>query len=191
MDVTGSRLWIVTGPRGVGKTTFCRLLAGHARMAGWDVAGLLSPAIIEDGLKTGILAEDLRTCEQRPLASAAPHPPFDLQLGNWFFDRASIDWGNRVLVTCLPCDLLIVDELGPLEFLRDAGWASALAVLRQPNYRLGLVVIRPELQETARVCLPVAGTIPLDASLCLEGDVQTWWERLMKLSGDYPQVTKK
>jgi nucleoside-triphosphatase THEP1 len=170
---------MVTGPRGVGKTTFCRLLAGQARTAGWDVAGLLSPAIVEDGLKTGILAEDVRTSEQRPLASAASHPPFDLQLGNWFFDRASIDWGNRVLVTCLPCDLLIVDEIGPLELLRCAGWTSALTVLRRPNYRLGLVVVRPELQETARARLPVAGTIPLDAPLCLEGNVQTWWEWLI------------
>jgi len=178
MDVTGSRLWMVTGPRGVGKTTFCRLLAGHACTAGWDVAGLLSPAVIEEGFKTGVLVEDLRTSEQRPLASAAPHPPFDLQLGDWFFDRATLDWGNHVLETCLPCDLLIVDELGPLELMRGAGWASALAVLRQPNYRLGLVVVRPELQESARARLPVAGTIPLDAPHFLEGDVQTWWERL-------------
>ena len=178
MDVTAPRLWILTGPRRVGKTTFCRILAGHARAVGWDVAGLLSPAIVEEGLKTGILAEDLRTSEQRRLASAVPHPPFDLQLGNWFFDRAVLDWGNHVLETCLPSDLLIVDEVGPLELLRDAGWASALVVLRQPNYRLGLVVVRPELHETFRARMPVAGTIPLDDPLCLEGDVQTWWERL-------------
>lgn len=180
MDMTTPRLWTLNGPRGVGKTTFCLLLAGHARMAGWDVAGLLSPAIIENGLKTGILAEDLRTGEQRPLASAVPHPPFDLQLGNWFFDCTSIDWGNHVLETCLPCDLLIVDELGPLELLRGAGWVSALTVLRQPAYQLGLIVVRPELQEIARVGLPVAGTIPLDDSLFLEKDVQNWWERLFQ-----------
>lgn len=180
MDVTAPRLWILTGPRRVGKTTFCRLLAGHARTAGWDVAGLISPAIIENELKTGILAEDLRTSEQHPLASAVPHPSFNLQLGNWFFDRATLDWGNHVLETCLPSDLLVVDELGPLELLRGAGWNSALSVLRQPNYRLGLVVVRPELQEMARARLPVAGTISLDILLGLEEDVQTWWERLIQ-----------
>jgi nucleoside-triphosphatase THEP1 len=169
---------MVTGPRGAGKTTFCRLLAGHACTAGWDVAGLLSPAVIEEGFKTGVLAEDLRTSEQRPLASAAPHPPFDLQLGDWFFDRAALDWGNHVLETCLPCDLLIVDEIGPLELLRGAGWVSALTVLRQLNYRLGLIVVRPELQETFRARMPVVGTIPLDDPLCLEGNVHACWERL-------------
>jgi nucleoside-triphosphatase len=178
MDMTAPRLWTLTGPRGVGKTTFCRLLAGYARTAGWDVAGLISPTIVEEGLKTGILAEDLRIKEQRPMASVSSHPPFDLQLGKWFFDCAALDWGNHVLENCLPCDLLIVDELGPLELLRGEGWTAALSVLRQPTYRLGLIVVRPELQETARARLPVAGTIFLDDPLCLEGNVQTWWELL-------------
>lgn len=126
---------MVSGPRATGKSAFCRFLAGYARAAGWDVAGLLSPAIVEDGLKTGILAENLRTSETRPLASAAPRPPFDLRLGNWYFDRLTLDWGNRVLETCLPCDLFLVDELGPLELLRGAGWTSGLVALRQPHYR--------------------------------------------------------
>ncbi len=177
MDMSRSHLWALTGSRGVGKTAFCRLLAGHARSAGWDVAGLLSPAIVETGRKTGILAEDLRTGEVHPLASATPHSSFNLPLGNWYINTATIDWGNRVLETCLPCDLLIVDELGPLELLRGAGWISALAVFRQPSYRLGLVVVRPELQEKIRAILPIAGTIPLDPAFRMDIGAQTWWEQ--------------
>jgi len=146
-----SQLYLLTAPRGAGKTTFCRTLAQTARAAGWDVAGLLSSAVFENGIKTGICAQNLRTGESRSLAvssTSQPPPANDqLLLGAWLFDPASIAWGNEALNTCLPCDLLIVDELGPLELLRGEGWVNALKVLRQPTalYKIGVVVIRPEL----------------------------------------------
>jgi len=150
---------MVCAPSGAGKTTLCRAIAAQARAAGWDVAGLLSPAAFEGRSKIGILAEDLRTGETRPLARVTPHPDFDLQIGNWYFNRASLAWGNRVFEASLPCDLLIVDELGPLELLRGEGWLAAITALRQGSYRLGLVVIRPELQATAYLLLPIRGVI--------------------------------
>ncbi|MBL1171499.1 MAG: hypothetical protein HND45_03580 [Chloroflexi bacterium] len=157
MDVTASSLWALTGERGVGKTTQCRALADQARAAGWNVAGLLSPAVFENGVKTGILAEDLRTGESRPLAVLANQSPltthhlplstFHLPLGNWLFDPSVIAWGNHILQSRQPCDLFIIDELGPLEFFRGEGWVNAFDALRQAPYRLGVVVIRPECLE--------------------------------------------
>lgn len=161
-----SQLYLLTAPRGAGKTTFCRALADEAQSAGWDVAGLLSPASFENGIKTGIRAENLRTGESRPLAiaAAASHLPlstFHFPLGNWLFDPSIFTWGNQTLETCLPSDLFIVDELGPLELLRGIGWVSALTALRQPTYRVGVIVIRPELVELAREILPVRDIISL------------------------------
>lgn len=165
MDMTTPLLWALTGERGAGKTTFCRALAERARAAGWDVAGLLSPGVFENGVKTGILVQDLRTGETHPLARVHPVPGlasavqaenFSLAFGDWLFDPSAFAWGNQVLEASLPCDLLIVDELGPLELVRGEGWTSALAVLRQPRYRVGLVVVRPELVELARQSLPIA-----------------------------------
>ncbi len=48
------RLYVLTAPRGAGKTTFCRTLAERARSRGWTVVGVLSPAVFEEGVKTGI-----------------------------------------------------------------------------------------------------------------------------------------
>ncbi len=174
MDVKTPPLWLVTGERGAGKTTFCRRLAEEARADGWRVAGLLSPAVFEAGVKTGILVEDLASGEQRPLASLAARPPFDLPLGRWFFDPAALDWGNRVLQDCPPCDLLIVDELGPLELLRGQGWTSALTALLRPDIRLGLAVVRPELETTLRARLPARETIRVQSVADIEEQARRW-----------------
>ena len=168
-----SELYLLTAARGAGKTTFCRALADQARAAGWDVAGLLSPAVFENGIKTGILAQNLRTNETRPLAisSSTSHSPlstFHLSLGNWLFDPSIFTWGNQILETCLPCDLFIVDELGPLELIRAEGWVNALETLRQPTYRVGVVVIRPELVEAACQALPVRNILPLNSQSAQE-----------------------
>lgn len=174
MDMTRS-LWLVTAARKTGKTTYCRALASQARAAGWQVAGLLSPAVFENGLKIGILTENLGTGEIRPLAiqaTAASSLPgtFDLPFGTWRFSSATLAWGDHCLETCLPCDLFIVDELGPLELIHHQGWKSALQVLRQRHYRLGLVVVRPELVETARQVLSIDAllTPPFDTSLMFQ-----------------------
>jgi nucleoside-triphosphatase THEP1 len=161
MDVKAPPLWLLTGTSGTGKTTFCRILAQHACSLGWEVAGLLSPAWIEDGQKIGILAEDLRSREQHPLAYSAPQPQADLQLGQWYFDKQVLQWGRCVLENSSPCDLLIVDELGPLEFEAEGGFWTAFAVISARNYRTGCVVIRPSLMAQACTRWPWAQPLPI------------------------------
>jgi nucleoside-triphosphatase THEP1 len=46
-----------------------------------------------------------------------------------------------------PCDVLVVDELGPLELIHGKGWIVALDILQARNYRAALVVVRPCLLE--------------------------------------------
>jgi hypothetical protein len=41
--------------------------------------------------------------------------------------------------------VLVVDELGPLELVRNQGWTAGLDVLRAGRYRLALAVVRPSL----------------------------------------------
>lgn len=178
-----SPIWVLSGPIGSGKTTLCGALVAQARDRGWDVAGLLSPAVFEGESKSGILAEDLRTGETRLLARAAPHPPFDLQLGNWYFDRSSLAWGNRVFEASLPCDLLVVDEIGPLELVQGAGWSAALTALRRGAYRLALVVVRPALLDRIRSLCPIRGIITPDRTRPPQEMAALWWERIAQEGG--------
>jgi nucleoside-triphosphatase THEP1 len=147
MDVN---LWIVTGWRGSGKTTFCHEMLQTARLAGWDTAGLLSPAAYKDEKKDSIWAEDIRSGEKHLLAACHQQSETDLAFGDWYFNWKTLEWGNQVLQSSIPCDLLVIDELGPLEFNLSLGWVSALDVIKTAQFRLALVVIRPELLEAAQ-----------------------------------------
>jgi nucleoside-triphosphatase THEP1 len=159
MDVN---LWIVTGWRGSGKTTFCHEMLQIARTAGWDTAGLLSPAVFKGGMKESIWAEDIRSGEKRLLAAAHPQTETDLAFGDWYFNQKTLEWGNQVLQSSIPCDLLVVDELGPLEFNLSLGWVSALEVIKTAQFHLALVVIRPELFEYAKNILHPIHTIQMN-----------------------------
>lgn len=154
-------LWLLTGARQAGKTTLCSRLADLAREKGWDVAGLLSLAVFKDEAKTGIVVQALRGGETRLLAAAEPAPGLTLAQGRWRFDQTAIDWGNKMLEDSLPCDLLIVDEIGPLELVSAQGWTAALPVLRSKDYRVGIVVVRPELIEAACTRLPIHAVLTL------------------------------
>ncbi len=153
MDVN---LYVLTGPRGAGKTTFCRGLIARAKQAGRDVAGVTSPAVVADGERIGFDAEDIRSGERRGLGRAQPQPGFSMRLGRWFVNPAALAWANRIFACCYPCDLLVVDEIGPLELVRGEGWTDALSALRAGMYRAAVVVVRPELLEAARAALPIA-----------------------------------
>jgi nucleoside-triphosphatase len=155
------KIFLVTGVSGSGKTTFCREMARAAQRHAWQIAGLLSLPEFTGPEKTGIWAQDLRSGEKRLLASVKRQEENDLLFGKWFFNRQMLDWGNDVLKASIPCDLLVVDELGPLELKLSQGWTNALDVIRTGRYRLALVVIRPELLEMVQPILNFSQVISL------------------------------
>lgn len=135
---------ILTGPFGSGKTTACRQLADLARQRGSDCAGIVCPARFDGAYKVGIDLLNLRTGERRPLAEA-DNQPSELRTTRYRFDAQVMAWGATILDTACPCDVLIVDEIGPLELERGLGWVNALEVLRAGQFAQGVVVVRPVL----------------------------------------------
>lgn len=156
-------LFIITGPRGAGKTTFCRHFIDLARQAGRQVAGIVCPAVFENGQKVAIEAEALATGLRLRLATAREpdQPKTNVSTRRWFFEAKVLAWGNRMLQQAVPCEVLIVDELGPLEFEQGQGWTAGLKAIDSGEYRWGLVVIRPELLAPARQRWPTAKTISI------------------------------
>lgn len=133
-----------------------------ARESGWDVAGLLSLAEFEGLVKRRIRVENLRSGESCLLASDQRQAEDDLVFGKWFFNRKVLIWGNNEFQTIQQCDLLVVDELGPLELKFSQGWISALDVIKAGQYKYALVVIRPELVGTAQNIFHSDQTLQID-----------------------------
>jgi len=151
VKVKRGKILLLSGWREAGKTTLCERIVAAARRAGWDAAGVISPPDLSRAGKTGIQVRDLRTGEQRLLARRS-RPGEETRSSltpEWMFDAESLTWGNAVLRGAVPCDLLVVDELGPLELLSGQGWQAGIAAVDSGDYRLALVVARPELVEAA------------------------------------------
>jgi nucleoside-triphosphatase THEP1 len=139
----------ISGGRGVGKTTLCGQVVRRMRVGGWQVAGFLSPARFDaSGRKVGIDLLDVASGERHPLAQVRSRGPTDV--GRYVFNRETIRLGENLARTAPPNGLLVVDELGPMELERGQGWVGALEALQAGHFRAALVVVRPELLETAR-----------------------------------------
>jgi nucleoside-triphosphatase THEP1 len=143
------QLLLVNGPSGAGKTLWCLALVEQARLQGLEVAGLVSPAVFADGIKTRIDLLDLRSGERRPLAVPRGSGQDGLVVGNWRFDPAAFLWGDDRLASIDSCQVLVLDELGPLEFERRTGLLRAFHLLAARRYQLACVGLRPSLLPAA------------------------------------------
>jgi len=142
---------LLTGERDAGKTSLCGRIADMARAASATVAGVISPAIFRDGYKEGISVVDLRSGTSRPLAMKQTNRQFG-EMG-YRFDESSLRWANDAVASSSPCDLLVIDEIGPLEILHNRGFVAAIEVLLTGEYNIALVVVRPELIDAFRTQL--------------------------------------
>ena len=144
------KILILTGEIEAGKTTLCTQVADLAQEQGVDLAGVISPPVFRDEQKVAIDIIDLRSGERRRLAECTGGENRGPRTRRWHFYQETVSWGNQVLRSAVPCQLLIVDELGPLELERGEGWMDALEVLDRGEYQQSLVVIRAHLVEAVR-----------------------------------------
>ena len=167
-SLRGKRALILSGERGLGKTSLVLELAALLRAAGRSVGGIASLSERGgDGIPTEVSLVDLRSGESRALASRsrdlggpslpgrrwspesmAEPPPFS-------FSREALAWGAETLrreIEAAP-DLLVLDEVGPLELTRGSGFREVLDELALAAGRPGgprgvprvLVTVRPSL----------------------------------------------
>ncbi len=143
------QLILLTGLSGVGKTTWCGQLVDLARERGLKVRGLLSPSVFQHGRKVGINIQNLENGETRQLASLRQGESHKIGTPRWSFNASVTEWANGTLEKVAPNDLLVIDELGPLEFLQEQGLTAGLRRLDAGEYKVACVVIRASLLPNA------------------------------------------
>ena len=161
---------LVTGNRGSGKTTFCSHYSQEMKSQGWRVGGILSLPVFENGQKSAIEVMDLTSQERKIFATLTPGCPQDIILGIWAIKPEAIGWGNAIFKDAHTLDLLIVDELGPLEFMKGEGWYKAFEALNRVGVEIqqALVVVRPELRKQAYQKLPISREIEIKDNRIIE-----------------------
>jgi len=138
---------LLSGERRVGKSTVCQKLMEIAGRRGKSVGGLLSVALFDDeGEKTGIKLLDPCTGAEHLLASIRNRLSGP-QVGVYHMSAEALQWGTELGLAAFESefDLIVIDELGPLELLRGEGFAGVLPALYAATDDDCLIVVRPEL----------------------------------------------
>ena len=150
MKIELGKINLITGERGVGKTILCSTLIEKMKIKEYSVAGIISPGLYHNDVKVGIEAINIKSGENVKLADYSPGWDIENPLRIWKINSDAIPWGNDVLNKSIPCDVLIIDEIGYLEFEKDCGWNKSFEILEEKGFRIAFVVVRISLMETAR-----------------------------------------
>jgi len=118
-ETLSKRLLLITGSPGVGKTTLLLKVVEGLRAKGYSVGGMISCEVRTSGARVGFEVADLSSSYRGWLASV--NEERGPQVGKY---RVNIDDLNEVGVSailraCEKFDVVIVDEIGPMELFSE------------------------------------------------------------------------
>ena len=132
---------ILTGEKGVGKTTTCKKIIELAREEGLTCCGVITSQEKED-----LVVEDLSTGEKRLLATGAGDKRISngISLCSFVFSKKGIEFGKKALGK--KGDLLTIDEIGKLE-LGGEGFNNAISAFKSKRNKNSILVVRDTLKK--------------------------------------------
>jgi len=143
---------LVVGEPGSGKTTWCRDYLACRRKGGARVGGILCTAIEQHGQRIGCNALDLLTGQEVPFARLSSHGWFKEGegVGEYSISKGGILFACGAIERAVEsrCDLVIVDEVGPLE-LHGRGLVPAVELALASAVDV-LIVVRSRLKEALK-----------------------------------------
>jgi len=166
---------LVVGEPGSGKTSWCREYVDGQRKRGATVGGILCPAIEQKGQRVGSNALDLLTGQEIPFARLSGHRSFKAgqKIGNYTISRDGISFACGAIKQAVDsrCDLVVIDEVGPLELSGKGLMPAVESAL--PSAANLLIVVRNSLREALQKRFPehefvVAADLTQSASNTIE-----------------------
>jgi nucleoside-triphosphatase THEP1 len=133
----------------------------YFRLTRTGFSGIVTKPVIEKNIKTGHYLEELENGREHLLCTVSPEPGW-ISSGRFYFNPETLKFGNDLLASftnrqlptadCqLPTanrQLIIIDELGPLE-LKGSGWWPGIASLLKSSIQKLIIVVREEIMVEA------------------------------------------
>ncbi len=140
-----SRVYIITGEQGAGKTSFLSALVELLKESRITVGGILAPGTWENNRRSGFRLVAISSGQEMPLASVSRQRNW-ISLGKFFFNPESIHYGNALLTEgeIQKKSTIIVDEIGPFD-LQGKLWANGLHTLRNSYGGILILSVRKSL----------------------------------------------
>ena len=150
-------IFILSGPVHGGKTTLLeKSLPGWASR-GLAFGGFLSVAVLDGRGQAEYDLLDLQEGRRLPFLRRTGEPDAE-RTGPFFFVGRTLDLARAIIRKAAPGELLVVDEVGPLELEGRGLWPALREVIFRPEQR-SILVVREEILE--RFVASLGPSVPL------------------------------
>jgi nucleoside-triphosphatase THEP1 len=138
-------IFILTGPVDSGKTTFLKRVIAELKKQKIKMDGFLSEAIMKDQEKIGYDLVDLGDGKPVPFIRKSGRQDWQ-RIGPYFFIPKGLSWAKKIILRSRKEEILVVDEIGPLELSGQGLWDVLEQVIFQGVQKC-LFVLRREILE--------------------------------------------
>jgi nucleoside-triphosphatase THEP1 len=138
-------IFILTGPVHSGKTTLLNKVVRELKRQKYTVGGFLSEPILKNEENVGYDLFDLREERSFPLIRRTGEKKWQ-KIGSYFFIPQGLAKAEKIILGEKDVDILVVDEVGPLELSGKGFWPALKQVIFDP-LSIYLLVIRINILE--------------------------------------------
>lgn len=150
---------LVTGRPGVGKTTVVSKIAEGLREKGVSAGGMITYEAREKGVRTGFVVEDLKTGLKGIMASV--NNVSGPRVGKYGVNIGEIERvGVKAVEEAVASDeVIIVDEIGPMELYSDAFKTAVSKAFSSPKKVVATIHYRASQNPFGRKILSLEGVL--------------------------------
>jgi len=133
------RLIFVTGRPGIGKTSVLLRAVDTLKKRGYTVGGMISREVREGGVRVGFEVVDFYTGQRGWLAHV--NQPVGPQVSKYRVNLSDLNaiGANSILNAVAKADIVVVDEIGPMELFSYAFKEAVFQAVRSHKPMLGTI----------------------------------------------------
>lgn len=137
---------VLTGSVHSGKTSLLKKIVLKLEASGMDIDGFLSLAVLQNREFTGYDLFSIREKTTLPFLRKTGQKEW-MRVGPYFFLPEGLTEANRIILNPGAKDVLIVDEIGPLELAGQGLWPAFSRAIQDSRFSIVCVVRKTILSD--------------------------------------------